>query len=120
MCLYPGVYKLWLPIAKIIDEFPDWDLGPGEETEKLYSLKQKYIEEVHAVFKFIQEIEALEAEFNKTYSHESLRAFYQIAKFGLQLKAREEKPFASDNWSNPQCKDELIKKVEKFLVKHLR
>ena len=48
------------------------------------------------------------------------RSFYQIAKFGLQLKARKEKLFASDNWSNPQCKDELIKKIEKFLGKHLR
>ena len=36
------------------------------------------------------------------------RAFYQIAKFGLQLNARKEKLFASDNWSNPQSKDELI------------
>ena len=48
------------------------------------------------------------------------RSFYQIAKFGLQLEAREEKLFASDKGSDPQCKEELIKKVEKFLVKHLR
>ncbi len=48
------------------------------------------------------------------------RSFYQIAKFGLQLKAREEKLFASDNWSDPQCNDELIENVSKFLVKHLK
>ncbi len=48
------------------------------------------------------------------------RSFYQIAKFGLQLDARKEKLFASDNWSNPQCKDELIENVRKFLTKHLK
>ena len=46
--------------------------------------------------------------------------FYQIAKFGLQLDARKEKLFTSDDWSDPQCKDELIENVRKFLVKHLK
>ncbi len=48
------------------------------------------------------------------------RSFYQIAKFGLQIDARKEKLFASDNWSDPHCKDELIERVSKFLVKHLK
>ncbi len=47
-------------------------------------------------------------------------SFYQIAKFGLQLDAKREKLFASNNWSNPQCKDELIEIIRKFLVKHLK
>ena len=47
-------------------------------------------------------------------------SFYQIAKFGLQLDARKEKLFASDKWSNPQWKDELIDNVRKFLVRHLK
>ncbi|KKL24702.1 hypothetical protein LCGC14_2412670, partial [marine sediment metagenome] len=47
-------------------------------------------------------------------------SFYQIAKFGLQLDARKEKLFGSDNWSDPQCKDELIERIRKFLVKHLK
>ena len=54
--------------------------------------------------------------FNNFYQ----RGFYQIAKFGLQLDAREENLFASDNWYNPQCKDELIEDIRKFLVKHLK
>ena len=33
-------------------------------------------------------------------------SFYQIAKFGLQLDARKEKLFASDNWLNLRCKEE--------------
>ena len=48
------------------------------------------------------------------------RAFYQIAKFGLQLDAKREKLFTSDNRYNPQCKDELIENIRKFLVKHLK
>ena len=48
------------------------------------------------------------------------QSFYQIAKFGLQLDAKREKLFSSDNWSDPLCKDELIEKIRKFLVKHLK
>ncbi len=48
------------------------------------------------------------------------RSFYQIAKFGLQLDARKEKLFASDKWSDPRCKDELIENIRKFLIKHLK
>ena len=47
-------------------------------------------------------------------------SFYQIAKFGLQLDARKEKLFASDKWSNPQCKDELIESIREFLTIHLK
>ena len=47
-------------------------------------------------------------------------SFYQIAKFGLQLDAKREKLFASNNWSNPQCKDELIEIIRKFLVRHIK
>jgi len=54
--------------------------------------------------------------FNNFYQ----RSFYQIAKFGLQLKARKEKLFTSDNWSDPRYKDELIEKIREFLTKHLK
>ncbi len=54
--------------------------------------------------------------FSDFYQH----SFYQIAKFGLQLDARKEKLFSSDNWLDPQCKDELIENIRKFLVKHLK
>ena len=47
-------------------------------------------------------------------------SFYQIAKFGLQLDAKREKLFASNNWSDPRCKDDLIEKMRKFLVSHLK
>ncbi len=70
VCLYPGLYKFWLPIAKIIDEFPDWDLAPGEETERIYSLKQKCIGEVHAANNIIQKFDVIEKMFNKTHLNE--------------------------------------------------
>ncbi len=47
-------------------------------------------------------------------------AFCAIAKFGLQLDAKHEDLFNSEEWSNPIRKDELIKKVKKFLVKHIK
>ncbi len=50
----------------------------------------------------------------------SRSAFCAIAKFGLQLDAKREDLFNSEEWSNLECKDELIKKVRKFLVKYLR
>ena len=55
-------------------------------------------------------------DFNDFYR----RSFYIIAKLGHQLIAREEKLFGNEDWSNPECKDELIKKVRKFLVKHIK
>lgn len=47
------------------------------------------------------------------------RVFHVIAKFGLQQKAKEEKLFLTGNWANPECKDELIEKIRKFLFKHI-
>ena len=54
------------------------------------------------------------------YSDFSLHMLYVIAKLRLQLKAREENLFASEKWSIPKCKDELIKKIEEFLIKNVK
>lgn len=114
VCLYPGVYQYWLPIAKIIDEFPDWDLDSGEGSEKLYGLKQKYIEKIHAANKKIQEITTMEGKFNKIYSHkrfntdlEHYKAFIDSAE--SQLK--EEKP------QPPKPIKERVEKVVPLEVK---
>jgi len=32
------------------------------------------------------------------------RAFYVIAKYGFQLKAKEEGLFSGDEWNSPACK----------------
>lgn len=49
-----------------------------------------------------------------------LKAFYVIASFGLQLKAKQEKLFENEDWNNFECRDELIKKVEIFLDKNIK
>ena len=54
------------------------------------------------------------------YSDFYLHAYYVIAKLGLQLKAKEECLFASDKWFIPECKGELIKKIEEFLIRNVR
>ncbi len=46
-------------------------------------------------------------------------AYYVIAKLGLQRKAKEEDLFKGKEWSNPQCKDYLLEKLHKFLVRHI-
>jgi len=47
-------------------------------------------------------------------------SFYQIAKFGLQQEAKEEKLFDSDKWAYSYCKNELIEIIRKFLVRHIK
>ena len=49
-----------------------------------------------------------------------LKAFYVIAKFGLQLKAKQEKLFENEDWNNFKCRDELIKKIEDFLERNIK
>ena len=46
--------------------------------------------------------------------------YHVIASLGLQLNAMEEGLFASEKWSIPECKDELMREIETFLIKHVR
>ncbi len=57
-----------------------------------------------------------EDEFSDFYRH----VYYVIAKLGLQRKATEEDLFNKGDWSNPQCKDDLIKELEEFLIRHIK
>ena len=54
-------------------------------------------------------------DFSDFYRH----AYYVIAKLGLQRKAKEEDLFNKGDWSNPQCRDSLIKELRKFLIRHI-
>ncbi len=54
------------------------------------------------------------------YSNFRSHTFYVIAKLGLQMKAREEKLFDTDDWHDPKCRDELIEKVKAFLIKYIK
>ena len=55
-------------------------------------------------------------DFGNFYRH----VYYVIAKLGLQRKAAEEDLFSKEDWSNPQCKEYLIKELEEFLIRHIR
>jgi len=46
--------------------------------------------------------------------------FCVFAKYGLLLTAKEEGFFSGDEWSNPDPRDVLIKRVKQFLDKHIR
>lgn len=48
------------------------------------------------------------------------RTFYIVAKYGLQLKAKEDGLFSGDEWHDPARRDVLIKRMEQFLNKHIK
>ena len=48
------------------------------------------------------------------------RTYVVLAHLWLHIKAEEENLFKAEEWSNPECRDELIKKIKAFLIKHIR
>ncbi|MBY8989086.1 MAG: hypothetical protein KGD61_11580 [Candidatus Lokiarchaeota archaeon] len=44
-----------------------------------------------------------------------LSAFSTVAKFGLQLKAKQEKLFDGEDWNNLKIRKILLQKLERFL-----
>ena len=60
-----------------------------------------------ARFSFIQH--AFEEICNvPSYSDFRKNTFCVLAKFGLQLKAKEEKLFKTGDWYDPECRGELL------------
>jgi len=55
-------------------------------------------------------------DFSKFYT----KVFCVFANYGLLMKAKEEDFFSGDEWSSPSQRENLIKRVEQFLVKHIR
>ena len=54
------------------------------------------------------------------YNNFYIEVFFVIAKFGLQIKAKQEKLFENEDWNNFECRDELIKKIEVFLDRNTK
>ncbi len=48
------------------------------------------------------------------------RVFCVVAKYGMQIKAKEEGLLSGDEWSNPASKDILMKRVIEFFDKHIK
>lgn len=54
------------------------------------------------------------------YSSFHSHAYCKLMHLGLLLKAEEECLFDKEEWSNPEKRDDLIKKIESFLTRHIR
>ncbi len=50
------------------------------------------------------------------YSH----VFSRIAALGLQMKAKRERLFEDEDWYSIENRQVLMRKIEKFIVKHTR
>ncbi len=58
----------------------------------------------------------------KTRDFSELRTstYVVLAHLWLHKKAEEENIFKAEEWSHPECRDELIDKIKKFLHRHIR
>ena len=80
--------------------------------EKSEAVKQARRELIQQAFNEICDV--------PSYSSLYMRAFYVIAKFGLQLKAKEERLFETEGWDEPQYRVELLRKLKDFLNRYIR
>jgi len=48
------------------------------------------------------------------------RVFYVVAKYGLQLEAKEEELLYGDEWNDPALKNILLGRIERFFDKHIK
>ncbi|MFX0023921.1 MAG: hypothetical protein ACFE9S_16460, partial [Candidatus Hermodarchaeota archaeon] len=46
--------------------------------------------------------------------------FVVLCHLWLQIKAKKEGLFELEEWAQPQHKDQLVEKIEAFLIKHIR
>lgn len=56
----------------------------------------------------------------RDFSELKRTTFVVLAHLWLHKIAEEENLFKLEEWSNPECRDELINKIEEFLIKHVR
>ena len=58
----------------------------------------------------------------KTCDFSELRTntYVVLAHLWLHKKAEEENLFEAEEWSHPECRDVLIKKIREFLIKHIQ
>ncbi len=46
--------------------------------------------------------------------------YYVIAKLGLQRKAKAEELFETADWNNIKCRDAIVERIKRFLVKYIK
>jgi len=80
--------------------------------EKSEALKQARKELIQQTLDKIIEIR----DFNELKS----TTYVTLAHLWLHKIAEEENIFKAEEWSNPECRDELLNKVKVFLIKHIK
>ena len=48
------------------------------------------------------------------------KTYVVLSHLWLHKRAEQENLFKAEEWSSPECRDELLKKIRKFLIKHIR
>ncbi|MEE9378779.1 MAG: hypothetical protein V3V33_12175 [Candidatus Lokiarchaeia archaeon] len=56
----------------------------------------------------------------RDFSELKQTTYVVLAHLWLHKRAEQENLFNAEEWSNPECRDELIKKIRDFLTKHIR
>jgi hypothetical protein len=58
-----------------------------------------------------------ETDSNRFYNH----AYYTLSKLFLTKTAQEEGLLTpQEDWFNPECRNDILKEVKSFLIKHIR
>jgi len=80
--------------------------------EKSEAVKQARRELIQQTLDKIYEI--------RDFSDLKKRTYVVLAHLWLHKRAEGENLFKAEEWSNSECRDELIKKIREFLIRHIR
>ncbi len=115
--LFHGLYKIWLPIARIIDEFSEWHLEPEEEAEKLLNLKNNFIKLISTTNKNFQKVEVIERKFKKGFSEKHFKSDLEHYKTFIEyVDTRLGEP--ASPLDKEIVKEDIIKKETPLKVKN--
>lgn len=56
----------------------------------------------------------------RDFHHLKSNTYVTLAHLWLHKTAEQEKLFDAEEWTKPESRDELIKKIKEFLIKHVR
>ena len=55
----------------------------------------------------------------RDFSELKSKTYVVLAHLWLHKRAEEENLFKAEEWSNPKCRDELLKKIKEFLIRNI-
>ncbi|MFW9822421.1 MAG: hypothetical protein ACFFE4_05775 [Candidatus Thorarchaeota archaeon] len=80
-----------------------------DKDSKLYQIREDFIQQL---FDEVCNV--------PSYASFKSNTFNIIAKLGLQLIAKQEGLFESEEWNNPEKQDVLLKRIHQFLKNHIK